>query len=162
MATTTKEKAAAPAATTTTAKIEAQTDTHKDAVQETPATNAHVVWVASSLFDGIKFTNLQSLKEGCFVIPGLNHALEGKTDAGILQGAGGSILCSVPEAVWVEIKAKYSSLPAFTHNPPFLRELKSKDDYKSATLQSELKEMRTGAEPKAGDKLAKGAVPASK
>lgn len=157
--TATKEKTAAPAAATT-AKIEAQSDTVKTDAQSTPA-SADVVWVSSSLFNGIKFTGLQSVKEGFFVIPSLNHSLAGKVSAGILQGAGGSILCSVPKAVWEEIKAKYSSLPAFTHNPPFLRELKSKDDYKSATLQSELKEMRTGAEPKAGDKLYKKVTPAT-
>ena len=159
MTATAKEKATTTNAAT--AKIEAQTDVAQPTAPTTPAA-ADVIGVSSSLFSGIKFTHLESVKGGCFVIPRLNQTLSGKSAAGILQGAGSSILCSVPKNVWAEIKAKYSSLPAFTHNPPFLRELKSKDDYKSTLLQSKLKEMRTGAEPKAADKLSKNVTPASK
>lgn len=116
---------------------------------------SNFVYVASSLLNGLVCTDLKTVKSGRFVIPSVNSRLKGSVEAGLLADGGASILVRIPTDTWAEIKSLYGSMAAFTHKPPFLRELASKNDYDSATLQSELKEVRTGAEPMTKEELAK-------
>lgn len=114
---------------------------------------ANLVYIASSLQNGMTFTDLKTAESGRVTIPGVNSRLQGAVEANLLADGGASVLVKLPAEQWEEIKAKYSSMPIFTHLPPFLRELKSKNDYDSVTLQSELKEVRTGAEPLTNSEL---------
>lgn len=114
---------------------------------------ANLVYIASSLQNGMTFTDLKTAESGRVTIPGVNSRLQGAVEANLLADGGASVLVKLPAEQWEEIKAKYGSMPIFTHLPPFLRELKSKNDYDSATLQSELKEVRTGAEPLTNSEL---------
>lgn len=117
--------------------------------------SANSVYVASSLQNGIVFRELTTIKGGVLRIPGLNERIRG-AEGGLLADRGSSILVKMTQDQWEEIKAKYGTMPAFTHKPPFLREFKSKQDYNSDTAQSELKSMRTGAEPLTEDDLKNG------
>lgn len=150
-----REKTAATAAKTTTA---AATSAEAIVVTGTASPDFNKpdvsgasdrVYVASSLQNGITFLGLKSAPEtqGRVTIAGINYRLKGQTNAGLLAGPGSSVLVSLPRAQWEEIKARYKSHPAFAHNPPFLREFGSENDYRSAAAQSELKEVRTGCEP---------------
>lgn len=114
---------------------------------------ANLVYIASSLQNGMTFTDLKTSESGRVTVPGVNNRLQGAVEANLLADGGASVLVKLPADQWEEIKAKYGSMPVFTHIPPFLRELKSKNDYDSATLQSELKEVRTGAEPLTNSEL---------
>ena len=114
---------------------------------------ANLVYIASSMQNGMTFTDLKTAESGRVTIPGVNSRLQGAVEANLLADGGASVLVKLPAEQWEEIKAKYGSMPIFTHLPPFLRELKSKNDYDSATLQSELKEVRTGAEPLTNSEL---------
>lgn len=114
---------------------------------------ANLVYIASSLQNGMTFTDLKTAESGRVTIPGVNSRLQGAVEANLLADGGASVLVKLPAEQWEEIKAKYGSMPIFTHLPPFLRELKSKNDYDSVTLQSELKEVRTGAEPLTNSEL---------
>ena len=114
---------------------------------------ANLVYIASSLQNGMTFTDLKTAESGRVTIQGVNSRLQGAVEANLLADGGASVLVKLPAEQWEEIKAKYGSMPIFTHLPPFLRELKSKNDYDSATLQSELKEVRTGAEPLTNSEL---------
>ena len=114
---------------------------------------ANLVYIASSMQNGMTFTDLETAESGRVTIPGVNNHLQGALEANLLADGGASVLVKLPAEQWEEIKAKYGSMPIFTHLPPFLRELKSKNDYDSATLQSELKEVRTGAEPLTNSEL---------
>lgn len=107
------------------------------------------VYITSSLQSGMTFRDLKSIKGGTFTIPGVNYHLHGLQNegAGLLANGGASVCVRVPKKVWEEIKHLYGGMTIFTSNPPFVRELQSEQDYSSATLQSELKEIRTGAEP---------------
>lgn len=116
-------------------------------------TLTNLVYIASSLQNGMTFTDLKTAESGRVTIPGVNNHLQGALEANLLADGGASVLVKLPADQWEEIKAKYGSMPIFTHIPPFLRELKSKNDYDSATLQSELKEVRTGAEPLTNSEL---------
>lgn len=113
----------------------------------------NLVYIASSLQNGMTFTDLKTAESGRVTVPGVNNRLQGAVEANLLADGGASVLVKLPADQWEEIKAKYGSMPVFTHIPPFLRELKSKNDYDSATLQSELKEVRTGAEPLTNSEL---------
>lgn len=119
------------------------------------ADSASCVYVASSLQNGIVFRELTTIKGGVLRIPGLNECIRGP-EGGILVDRGSSILVKMTIEQWEEIKAKYGDMPAFTHKPPFLREFKSRQDYHSSTAQSELKSMRTGAEPLTEEDLSRG------
>lgn len=119
------------------------------------ASPVNSVYVASSLQNGITFTGLTTVEGGRLTVPGVNNRLHGQAEAGILADGGSSVLVQLSRDVWDEIKAKYANIPAFVHQPPFLREFKSDQDYRSATAQSELKEVRTGAEPLTNSDLAK-------
>lgn len=114
---------------------------------------ANLVYIASSMQNGMTFTDLKTAESGRVTIPGVNSRLQGAVEANLLADGGASVLVKLPAEQWEEIKAKYGSMPIFTHLPPFLRELKSKNDYDSVTLQSELKEVRTGAEPLTNSEL---------
>lgn len=116
-------------------------------------TLTNLVYIASSLQNGMTFTDLKTAESGRVTVPGVNNRLQGALEANLLADGGASVLVKLPADQWEEIKAKYGSMPIFTHIPPFLRELKSKNDYDSATLQSELKEVRTGAEPLTNSEL---------
>lgn len=119
----------------------------------TASSSANVVYIASSLQNGMTFTDLKTVKSGRVTIPGVNNRLQGTLEAALLADGGASVLFKLPADQWAEIKAMYGSMPAFTHKPPFLREVKSASDYQSNTLQSELKEVRTGAEPLTNSEL---------
>lgn len=122
-------------------------------VQTIADTGAGLVYIASSLQNGMTFTDLKTAESGRVTVPGVNNRLQGAQEANLLADGGASVLVKLPTAQWEEIKAKYGSMPIFTHIPPFLRELKSENDYTSPTLQSELKEVRTGAEPLTNSEL---------
>lgn len=113
----------------------------------------NLVYIASSLQNGMTFTDLKTAESGRVTVPGVNNRLQGAVEANLLADGGASVLVKLPADQWEEIKAKYGSMPIFTHIPPFLRELNSKNDYTSPTLQSELKEVRTGAEPLTNSEL---------
>lgn len=109
---------------------------------------ANEVYVASSLQLGMKFYIKDSNnKDKAIIFPGVSQQSRGNNNAGILLDRGASVLFTLPKEDWEAVKNQYSSHHVFTHNPPFLRELKRKEDYQSKELQSELKEQRTGAEP---------------
>ena len=149
-----KEKEAAK--DTSRAAIQADSASlEKEEKQAVIDAGANQVYIASSLQNGMTFTDLETAESGRVTIPGVNNHLQGALEANLLADGGASVLVKLPADQWAEIKTKYGSMPIFTHNPPFLRELTSKNDYDSATLQSELKEVRTGAEPLTNEDLAK-------
>lgn len=136
------------------ATVVADASNQETGKKQDAGTGSNFVYVASSLLNGLVCTDLKTVKSGRFVIPSVNSRLKGSVEAGLLADGGASILVRIPADTWAEIKSLYGSMAAFTHKPPFLRELTNKSDYDNAALQSELKEVRTGAEPLTKEELA--------
>lgn len=111
-------------------------------------TPSNSVYVACSLQLGIKFK--VTTKDGKIknvVFPGISQQSRGDNNGGILLDRGSAVLACLPREDWEAVKKQYGSHVAFTHIPPFIRELNSKKDFQSSELQKELKAMRTGSEP---------------
>lgn len=114
--------------------------------EKSKAAGSKLVRIASSMQNGITFKDIHSAPDGSVTIPGVNdHIRNDPTSNGILLDRGASICVAIPPEQWDEIKAKYGSAWAFVADPPLLREVKDDSEYQA--IQSELKEVVTGAEP---------------
>lgn len=107
------------------------------------------IYISCALANGIKFDDVDNGAGGVktVVIPGHNHGLRGP-DAAILQSDGHAVLYRILRKDWLDIVKKHGRERAFTAVPPFLREIKDKAQFESKSMRDEIKDTRTGVQPR--------------
>lgn len=106
-----------------------------------------MVYIACGMPLGIKFDDVDNGNGGYKTIefPGINHALRGKSKAGVLLGSGNAVCVAISRQDWECIKRKHGRERAFTALPPLLIEMKSESEFRAR--RDEIAEMKTGVDP---------------
>lgn len=65
---------------------------------------ANQVYIASSLQNGMTFTDLETAESGRVTIPGVNNHLQGALEANLLADGGASVLVKLPADQWAKLK----------------------------------------------------------
>lgn len=122
------------------------TSTKQEEKKPADTSGVSYIQVACLMQNGISFRGLKTTKDGSFTFPGINHDCRGP-QGGVLALPGNAVCVAVPSDVWEEIKTTRSNHYVFRHDPPYLIEAGTVQDFNARMHAGEFMAVKTGAEP---------------